>query len=108
MAVLYIDKIHGSPELDLKLEISAKSVNATLYSAENIPDFMLQFWSENPTDYTSDDILHLEPFSENAVFLKYLALLSNESGNSEQTRGLITANGKDFITSNNLIFTAQG
>lgn len=76
-------------------------------SKENIPDFMLQFWSENPTDYASNDIFHLEPFSENAVFLKYLALLSNGSGNSEQTRGFITASGEDFITSGNLIFTVQ-
>lgn len=35
MAVLYIDKVHGSPELDLKLDISGNSVTATLYSANN-------------------------------------------------------------------------
>lgn len=35
MAVLYINKVHGSPELDLKLDISEKSVTATLYSANN-------------------------------------------------------------------------
>lgn len=35
MAVLYINKVHGSPELDLKLEISGSSVTATLYSANN-------------------------------------------------------------------------
>lgn len=35
MAVLYIDRIHGSPELDLKLEISGNLVTATLYSANN-------------------------------------------------------------------------
>ena len=43
-------------------------------SKENIPEFMLQFWKNSPTVYTKDDIIHLEPFSENAVFLKYLAL----------------------------------
>lgn len=35
MAVLYINKVHGSPELDLKLEISGNVVTATLYSANN-------------------------------------------------------------------------
>ncbi|MGN1043522.1 MAG: hypothetical protein ACI4PR_01800 [Acutalibacteraceae bacterium] len=35
MAVLYINKVHGSPELDLKLEISGNFVTATLYSANN-------------------------------------------------------------------------
>ena len=35
MAVLYISKVHGSPELDLKLEISENFVTATLYSANN-------------------------------------------------------------------------
>lgn len=35
MSVLYINKVHGSPELDLKLDISEKSVTATLYSANN-------------------------------------------------------------------------
>ncbi len=35
MAILYIDKVHGSPELDLKLEISGNSVTATLYSAND-------------------------------------------------------------------------
>ena len=35
MAILYINKVHGSPELDLKLEISGSFVTATLYSANN-------------------------------------------------------------------------
>lgn len=35
MAVIYINKVHGSPELDLKLEISGNIVTATLYSANN-------------------------------------------------------------------------
>lgn len=35
MAVLYINKVHGSPELDLKLEILGSSVTAMLYSANN-------------------------------------------------------------------------
>ena len=35
MVVLYINKVHGSPELDLKLDISGNSVTATLYSANN-------------------------------------------------------------------------
>lgn len=35
MAVLYINKIHGLPDLDLKLEINGTNVTATLYSANN-------------------------------------------------------------------------
>lgn len=35
MAILYIDKVHGAPELDLKLEINDKTVKATLYSAND-------------------------------------------------------------------------
>lgn len=35
MAVLYINKVHGAPELDLKLDISGNSVTATLYSAND-------------------------------------------------------------------------
>ena len=76
-------------------------------SKENIPEFMLQFWKNSPTVYTKDDIIHLEPFSENAVFLKYLALLNGEDG-SGKIRGFITSDGEDFITVDNLIFTTQG
>ena len=74
-------------------------------SKENIPDFMLQFWRASPTEYTQDDIFHLEPFSENAVFLKYLALIGKE--NSEKIRGFITSDGKDFITSDSLTVTTR-
>ena len=35
MAVLYVNKVHGSPELDLKLEISDGYVTATVYSAND-------------------------------------------------------------------------
>ncbi len=73
-------------------------------SKENIPEFMLQFWKDSPTVYTKDDIIHLEPFSENAVFLKYLAL-NNSSG--MVYRGFITSDNKDFVTSSNLIFTVR-
>lgn len=75
-------------------------------SKEDIPNFMLQFWRGSPTEYTQDDIFHLEPLSENAVFLKYLALLN--SGGGEKVRGLITSDNEDFMTSDNLIFTVQG
>lgn len=77
-------------------------------SKENMPDFMLQFWRGSPTEYTQDDIFHLEPLSENAVFLKYLALLSDKGGGSEEIRGFITSDDKDFMTSSNLIFTVEG
>lgn len=73
-------------------------------SKENIPEFMLQFWKDSPTVYTTDDIIHLEPFSENAVFLKYLAL--NDSSGMEY-RGFITSDGKNFITSDDLIFKVK-
>lgn len=79
-------------------------------SKENMPGFMLQFWRGSPTAYTRDDIFHLEPLSENAVFLKYLALLNDGGGGDgdEKVRGFITSDDKDFMTSNNLIFTVQG
>lgn len=73
-------------------------------SKENIPEFMLQFWKDSPTVYTTDDIIHLEPFSENAVFLKYLAL--NDSSGMEYRR-FIMSDGKNFITSDDLIFKAK-
>ncbi len=80
-------------------------------SKENIPDFMLQFCRGSPTSYTRDDIFHLEPLSENAVFLKYLVLLNGEDsggGNDGKIRGFITSDDKDFMTSSNLIFTVEG
>lgn len=77
-------------------------------SKENIPDFMLQFESGFPTEYTRDDIFHLEPLSENAVFLKYLALLNdNEGGGGGEIRGFITSEDEDFMTSSGLIFTVS-
>lgn len=77
-------------------------------SKENIPNFLLQFWSENPTIYTKDDIFHLEPLSQEAVFLKYLALLNSGSGGGgEKIRGFITADNQDFMTSDSLIFSVK-
>lgn len=38
----------------------------------HIPETILQFWRDSPTEYSKDDIHHLEPESEEAVFLKYL------------------------------------
>ena len=38
----------------------------------HIPETIRQFWRDNPTEYSKDDIHHLEPDSEEAVFLKYL------------------------------------
>lgn len=81
-------------------------------SKEKVPDFILKFWRDSPTEYTRDDIFHLEPMSENAVFLKYIALNIGDSGggggSSEQTRGFITSDGEDFATSDGLNFTVQG
>lgn len=77
-------------------------------SKENIPDFMLQFCRGSPAEYTQDDIFHLEPMSENAVFLKYLALLNGDGdGSSEKVRGFIMSNNEDFMTSSGLIFVVQ-
>ncbi len=75
-------------------------------SKENIPETIMQFWRDNPTPYTKDDIFHLEPESENAVFLKYLALMSSGGGGG-QTRGFITCDDEDFMDCNNLIFTVS-
>ena len=38
--------------------------------AENshIPETIMQFWRNTPTEYSKDDIHHLEPDSEEAVF----------------------------------------
>ncbi len=43
-------------------------------SKEDLPRWTDDFWSENPTEYTKDDILHLEPESEEATYLKYLLI----------------------------------
>lgn len=77
-------------------------------SKEDMPEYMLQFQRGSPTAYTRDGIFHLEPLSENAVFLKYLALLNGDgSGGGGKIRGFITSDDKDFVTSSNLIFTVQ-
>ena len=55
----------------------------------HIPENILQFWRDNPTQYSKDDIHHLEPNSENAVFLKYLL----ENGFAKLTLNL---NGKEI------------
>jgi hypothetical protein len=47
----------------------------------HIPKWLQQFWDENPTIYTEEDILHLEPSGLNAVFLKHLI----ESGHATLT-----------------------
>ncbi|MGN1043523.1 MAG: hypothetical protein ACI4PR_01805 [Acutalibacteraceae bacterium] len=38
----------------------------------HIPETIMQFWRDSPTEYSKEDIHHLEPDSEEAVFLKYL------------------------------------
>ena len=53
----------------------------------HIPETILQFWRDNPTEYSKDDIHHLEPDSEEAVLLKYLL----ENGFAKLT---IKLNGK--------------
>ena len=62
----------------------------------HIPETIIQFWRNNPTEYSKDDIHHLEPDSEEAVFLKYLL----ENGFARLTIELNgetigTYNGKD-------------
>ena len=46
---------------------------------ENIPNWIIGYWTDNPTLYTSDDIFHLEPDSLSPVYLKFLALKSGYS-----------------------------
>lgn len=55
----------------------------------HIPETIMQFWRNSPTEYSKDDIHHLEPDSEEAVFLKYLL----ENGFAKLT---IKLNGKTF------------
>ncbi len=43
-------------------------------SKEDLPRWMEEFWSDNPTEYTKEDLQHLEPNSENVAFLKYLVI----------------------------------
>ena len=43
---------------------------------EHIPNWIIGYWTETPTEYTSDDIVHLEPDSLSTVYLKSLALKS--------------------------------
>ena len=53
----------------------------------------MQFWRSNPTEYTKEDIHHLEPESENAVLLKYLL----ENGFAKLT---IKLNGQEICSFN--------
>ncbi len=46
-------------------------------SKDTMPLWMQKFWSDKPTEYTKDDIFHLEPGSEKAVYLKILCLKSS-------------------------------
>lgn len=39
---------------------------------ENLPQYIQQYWTENPTQYTLDDMFHLEPDSENTAYLKFM------------------------------------
>ena len=55
----------------------------------HIPETIRQFWRDNPTEYSKDDIHHLEPDSEETVFLKYLL----ENGFAKLT---IKLNGKEI------------
>jgi hypothetical protein len=41
---------------------------------QNWPEDLKQFWSDNPTEYSKDDIEHSEPSSQSAQLLKYIAL----------------------------------
>ena len=74
-------------------------------SKEIFPKLILQFWSDIPTVYTKDDIYHLEPSSETAVFLKYLALIGKTDEDSDYN--FITLDEDDFITSDDLIFITK-
>ena len=59
----------------------------------HIPETIMQFWRSNPTEYTKEDIHHLEPESENAVLLKYLL----ENGFAKLT---IKLNGQEICSFN--------
>lgn len=68
---------------------------------ENMPPWIVQFWSENPTEYTEDDIHHLEPDCQIAAFLKYMlehgfaTLTIQKNGDT-----IGTFNGSDLTTIN--------
>jgi hypothetical protein len=49
---------------------------------ENWPEELKQFWSDNPTEYTENDIYHSEPESQSAQLLKYIAL--NQGANQQK------------------------
>ena len=55
----------------------------------HIPETIMQFWRDSPTEYSKEDIHHLEPDSEEAVLLKYLL----ENGFAKLT---IKLNGKEI------------
>lgn len=69
-----------------------------------IPETIQQFWRDSPTEYTLNDIKHLEPFSENAVFLKQLSLLSGETPPIE-THDYVTSDGKKYKTSDGYYYS---
>lgn len=64
-----------------------------LAKPSHIPETIMQFWRSNPTEYTKEDIHHLEPESENAVLLKYLL----ENGFAKLT---IKLNGQEICSFN--------
>jgi hypothetical protein len=64
---------------------------------ENLPPWIQQFWYDTPTVYTKEDIFHLEPNGLTAVFLKILALNSDEPPIVE-TELLVTTDGFYMIS----------
>ena len=48
-------------------------------SKPNWPNWTVGYYTDNPTQYTSDDMSHLEPRGLSAVFLKILALKSGHT-----------------------------
>jgi hypothetical protein len=68
---------------------------------KDIPRWIGEYWESAPTEYSKDDIKHLEPGSELAVFLKYL-LLNGFETLTLQVNGetLATFNGSNNVVAN--------
>lgn len=77
-------------------------------SKNTMPRWIQPFWSENPTEYTKDDIFHLEPGSETAVFLKILCLKSGSTPSPPDNSFLRTNSGGYFLTNTGGKFRLKG
>ncbi len=86
------------------LTLNGEDVGHQKFLAEDtMPEWIQEFWRENPTEYTKDDISHLEPSNEASIFLKLLALNSSKT----ETLSLLTQNNEQLMTADGLNFRAN-